>query len=165
MEMDFKTIHKSEKWGGHYNFGIEIKVAMDRTLTEQDNLLMYRIADEIEDKLMRETVRLNPEEMTARIDESAKLMECFSGRNVYAIPIENGYCKRWCCSMKPWYRVTTSKGNIVIGWRKRVIHIDWEYGPDADELFPNEDVTKMGRMIHAWGYDKAKAYLDVILSQ
>jgi len=31
-------------------------------------------------------------------------------------------------------------------------------------LFPNEDVTKESRMIHAWGYEKAKEYVDVLMN-
>lgn len=33
----------------------------------------------------------------------------------------------------PWWLVTTSKGVLVIGWRKKVIHIDWS---NAGIVFP-----------------------------
>jgi hypothetical protein len=68
--------------------------------------------------------------------------------------------------MTPWYKVTTRKGVITLGWRKRVIEISWEpsVNNEADELFPGEDVTKIGRTIHAWGYDKAKQYISRLLS-
>lgn len=70
----------------------------------------------------------------------------------------------------PWLLATTTKGVIKIGWRKRVINIDWSQSDvtkTAEELFPNESVTKGSysnpRFIHAWGYDKAKEYLNKIL--
>jgi hypothetical protein len=166
MEMtNWKTLCKKESWG-EKNFGIEVRVAVDRDFTDADKRLSYRIADEIEEAIMRETMRLDPEKQKELEEESAKLMECFGGRNIYASPIPNGYCSRWCCSMRPWYRVTTSKGVFVVGWRKSVISIEWEphNSLTADVLFPDEDVTKGGYSIHAWGYGKAKQYIDRILA-
>jgi hypothetical protein len=63
----------------------------------------------------------------------------------------------------PWFVVQLSeaKGEITIGWRKRVINIDWSKAslPDGDTLFADEDVTKGPTMIHAWGKDHAIRYL------
>jgi hypothetical protein len=63
--------------------------------------------------------------------------------------------------------VTTSRGVIKIGWRSRVINIDWSESDIkglAKELFPNENVTKEDQYIHAWGYDKAKEYISVLMA-
>ncbi len=64
--------------------------------------------------------------------------------------------------------MTTPKGVITLGWRKRVLEIRWE-GSDitqtAEELFPQEEVTKQGRMIHAWSYDKAREYIAVLFQE
>ena len=58
-----------------------------------------------------------------------------------------------------------------MGWRKRVISIEWQknYKPfDMKELFGEEDVTKWEddgkRGIHAWGSAKAYIYLKKVLS-
>jgi hypothetical protein len=49
---------------------------------------------------------------------------------------------------------------IRIGWRKRVIQIDWSpTGLALPDLFHDEDVTRGDTHIHAWGSDKASAYL------
>lgn len=66
----------------------------------------------------------------------------------------------------PWFLVTTPDGDIKIGYRKRVIHIEWmnNYKPFT-ETFENESVTKcfqaqeVQRFIHAWTLDKAMEYL------
>lgn len=73
----------------------------------------------------------------------------------------------------PWWLVKTEYGMIKIGWRKRVINIDWsdtEYkageskfwdGRDID-VITNDDVTKDPTHIHAWGYAKAVEYLTTL---
>jgi hypothetical protein len=167
MEMtNWKTLHKTENYGQR-NFGIEIKIAMDRDATQNDNIAMYRIADEIEEAIMRETVRLDPEEFKLKEQQKIELLACFGTHANYADEIPNGYCKRWCCSMRPWYTVGTVKGLVTIGWRKRVIQLSWEprVGASADEEFPGEHeyVTRFDRTIHAWGYEKAKQYIDYLM--
>ncbi len=66
----------------------------------------------------------------------------------------------------PWFKVTTEIGIFTIGWRKRVININWsELNEKVDSikaLFVNEDVTKDDFYIHAWDYEKAAEYLSAI---
>jgi len=161
---NWKTAYKQESYGST-NFGIEIRVALDRPLTEKENMAMYRIADQIEDIIMRETMRLDPEITKRREEEKKELLSLFGDRVIFAEEIPNGYGNSWHYSQSPWYKVTTSKGVVTLGWRKRVIQISWEprVSMKAEELF-SDDVTKDDHMIHAWGYDKAKQYIDVILS-
>lgn len=169
MELtNWKTAYKVQKFGNS-NFGLEIRVAVDRPLTDNDEMAMYKIADDAEAAIMTETMRLDPEAARNRDEERIKLLALFTatqGGLILAEPIPNGYCPRWCCSQKPWYVVTTSKGRVTIGWRKRVIEISWEprVGATAEELFPGEDSTKIDRMIHAWGYEKAQEYITKLLS-
>ena len=84
--------------------------------------------------------------------------------------LPNGYCNQDCCSHIPWFLFHTIDGDIIMGWRKRVISIEWQesYKPfDFDELFKTENVTKWEkggkRGIHAWGKDKAHEYLKKVL--
>jgi hypothetical protein len=166
MELtNWKTLQKKESWGAK-NFGIEIRVAVDRDLNENDVKATYKIMDEIENAVLSESMRLDPEAQKERQEERTKLLECFGDRVIYVEEIPNGYGTSWYYSQSPWYRVTTSKGKVTLGWRKRVIEISWEphNGFTADVYFPNEDVTKFGYTIHAWGYEKAKQYLATILS-
>lgn len=74
----------------------------------------------------------------------------------------------------PWWNVKMEHGTITIGWRKRVISINWEktaYRPKADykwEYEPSrqpltrDEVTNDDTLIHAWGYGKAIEYLQVL---
>lgn len=86
--------------------------------------------------------------------------------NHYLEDIENGY---WPPAYKtkpfysPWFRAHTQYGVIIIGWRKRVISIDWsETKRDLLHLFKDLDVTKDRHMIHAWGPEEAVARLATI---
>ena len=84
---------------------------------------------------------------------------------VYATVIPNGYSDHPVYFTTPWLEVTTSKGPIIIGWRKRVISINWsksEITAKAEELFKEEDTTKYDRLIHAWSYEKAVDYLSIL---
>ena len=88
-----------------------------------------------------------------------------------------------------WCLVKTTYGNIKFGPRKRVLSISWDNVVDkalskvagnsdkdyddrkainklfnAETLFPKEEVTKEGFLIHAWGEKKLVEYLQSIYS-
>lgn len=58
----------------------------------------------------------------------------------------------------PWWSVTTEDGAITIGWRKRVIHIDWTRSNRRGQV-TTDDVTLDSNMVHAWSFPKAVEYL------
>lgn len=76
----------------------------------------------------------------------------------------------------PWWLVTTPVGVIKIGWRKRVIEIDWyatkyrvgeglHFKDRPNDLIADvtaDDVTKGASYVHAWTYGKAVDYLSTI---
>ncbi len=61
----------------------------------------------------------------------------------------------------PWWFVKTAKGWIEIGWRKRVIAIDWS---DTGLLatVTQDEVTKGDLYVHAYSEAKAAEYLKVL---
>jgi len=163
--MEYKQLSLYESHTDFGSLGIKIMVSVNRELDDADNNLARKVIDQLVEGIWRRTLAQDPKQTEAKLAEQAKLMNCFSNRQIFVEPIPNGYCNRWCCSQKPWYRVTTYKGIITIGWRKSVIHVSWdpEVADEAEKLFPDQNVTKYERLIHAWGYDKAKEYINKIL--
>jgi hypothetical protein len=81
----------------------------------------------------------------------------YSNFGLAAIP--NGYGG----GAVPWFRITTHVGTLTVGWRRRVISIDWsDTREDMLELFRNEQVTKGSNYIHAHGKEAAIDYLRLI---
>jgi hypothetical protein len=58
----------------------------------------------------------------------------------------------------PWWLAQTSVGLIRIGWRKRVIEIDWS-ATGNEVSVTDDDVTKWLTMVHAYSTAKAVEYL------
>lgn len=60
------------------------------------------------------------------------------------------------CASNPWWLVSTKECGLVrIGWRKKVISIDWE-----NFIWKTEDeVSGDGKYVHAWKPEKAVEYL------
>ncbi len=56
----------------------------------------------------------------------------------------------------PWWMIETQYGYITIGWRKRVISIEWDF---ADCIVTEDDVTKATNYVHAYKEEKAIEYL------
>lgn len=57
-----------------------------------------------------------------------------------------------------WWFVKTKLGWVEIGWRKRVISIDWSDTP-VRAIITEDDVTKSDTSVHAWTLVKALEYL------
>jgi len=84
--------------------------------------------------------------------------------------IPNEYCPKSCncqiCNSRPWWLLEFENcGEIKIGWRKRVIQIDWS--ATGHKLDPNKitglDLTKESTYIHAYGYAQAMEFLEVAI--
>lgn len=58
----------------------------------------------------------------------------------------------------PWWLIKTPRGMIQIGWRYRVINIDWSETP-VRQIITQDDVTKSTTNVHAWSVAKAIEYL------
>lgn len=69
--------------------------------------------------------------------------------------IKNGYSSS---REDPWYLVQTKWGMITIGWRKRVISIDWSKTP-VRKIVTEHDVTKEDYLVHAYSYADAAVYM------
>jgi hypothetical protein len=82
---------------------------------------------------------------------------------IYIEQIPDEYSRR---KWMPWLMVTTPRGHFKVGWRKRVIELDWSktniHTCGTSSLFEKEDVTKDERYIHAWSYAKLVEYLRIL---
>jgi len=63
-----------------------------------------------------------------------------------------------------WWFVKTPRGWIEIGWRKRVISIDWEDTP-IRKIVTEDDTTKEKTFVHAWNIEAALKYLKELAKE
>lgn len=159
---------KIEGYWGDLVMGVQVLVSFPRPLTREEGYIVSRHVEAIREELAASHKRSNPEAQQKKAELTQAFRDLFGGRALYMSETPNQYCRQSCCVMIPWFKAVTSLGVITLGWRKRVISIDWsesEVKATAQELFPDENVTKEGRLIHAWGYDKAKEYIDKLHQQ
>lgn len=165
--MEYVTLHKVESYGNRGGFGLEIKVAADHLPDlKQDSIKhsTYKAVRIIESEVQAAIIQNDPK-TSDRVTENRKLIQLFP-EPIFVEEIPNQYCSDWCCRHLPWFVVTTVVGRFTIGWRKRVINIDWSETvgtQDTQVLFSNEDVTKGDKYIHAWSLEDAKKYIECIL--
>jgi hypothetical protein len=66
----------------------------------------------------------------------------------------------------PWWLVQTEIGPVCIGWRKRVIEIDWDGCVFAHQpvqgIVTEDNVTKGETYVHAYSMVKAAEYLAAL---
>lgn len=166
--MEYKQIYAKESHGQYGGFGIRVLVACDRMPDLDSQDIRYTVqdaTDDIESAILTAVVASDPSSKSAAIDEKTSLVGLFD-QPIFVEEIPNGYCPKWCCKHLPWFVVTTKVGRITLGWRKRVISIEWEGSlvkHTAEELFPTENVTKVGQLIHAWNLDDAKRYIATVI--
>jgi hypothetical protein len=185
--VDYRLVYRSECSDG---FGVEVRVAVppetlariqalsneplpDHSLTpkEKSNCLVDVPAREIERLIRLQAAELDPD-TAKKINETKKAFtKAFKDADFRLIHMDAVPNQYWgggtpIALGDPWYIVTTPMGRFEIGWRKRVIHLDWKYTTIAHaplaaiaEMFQDEDVTKWNTGIHAWGYEKLTRYL------
>ncbi len=171
--MNYFEAWSQESHGGRYSSGIKILLAFSsgreaKDLTEDERMTLIQAAGAIEEAGIAAYNKSDPARIEANQKERAGLLGLFT-EPIFVEEIPNGYCSKACCRDRPWFIITTKVGYIKIGWRKRVIEISWD-GPSlikktAREMFPDEDVTKDDKLIHAWSLDHARRYIKVLEAQ
>ncbi len=97
-----------------------------------------------------------------KLEEKEKLLSLFKLVDIKVLQywnIENGYHGEEA----DWLLVKTERGLIQIGWRKRVISIDWR--DTRIKYLAEDDVTKDEYSCHAWSYEDAIKYLKGLKSK
>jgi len=62
---------------------------------------------------------------------------------------------------RPWWLAKTEIGLIRIGWRKRVLSIEWEE-TGISAIVTDDNVTKELTLVHAYSQEKAIEYLKLL---
>lgn len=173
-ESDYKCLYGTETGCRRGVIGVKILVyAPGLDLTEryddkENEKIRYAAMDAckaVYEELNARIISLDPLSSDEAVMRRHRILECFE-QLIFVEEIPNRYCSLSCCRHLPWFVVTTSAGRFTIGWRKRVIAIEWEdKRVCAEELFKEEDTTKTGNGIHAWSYDKAKEYIAKVVEQ
>lgn len=171
---NYTLIHGSESHGRYGSFGLKILVAGSNLPPLDDHSeeawpmrrAGMEAADIIEKAVRERAMQLNPDAHEAARKEREQLIGLFP-ETIFVKELPNGYCSDWCCKHLPWFEVITRQGPIQIGWRKRVINIDWSQMPlkrKAEVLFSGENVTKGDYHIHAWSPEDAARYIQWIIA-
>ena len=162
----YELAHYEESIGGDRATAIVLLVKMsNRKICDADQSGIYKGTAAIKLSLDTVSATMDPKGPETRARYRKQVEDIYKDAGVSAVYIEalpNGYCPSPCCLNKPWFRVTSSIGHVVIGWRKNVMSIDWEgttIKASGEDLFPDESSTKLNRGIHAWGTDKATEYV------
>lgn len=166
-EHEYVLVADYESYGSYGTYGVKIEVALGRKLSWSESCEIRGTAAKIAEDLAAESLRIDPNVIAARATEKQWLLGLFGPNEaIFVEEIPNGYITDWTTRNRPWFRVTTRKGPITLGWRKRVIEITWAdtVNGRAEALFPNEAVTKYNLLIHAYGYDKAREYIQKLLA-
>lgn len=167
--MDYSVLTGEESFGTH-GIGVKIMIATTGPLPASDDydhplkVAAWKAREAIAQELEALAWAADPQAQARAARDRAELLGLFPAR-IFVEDIPNGYCSRACCRHLPWFVVTTEIGRFKIGWRKRVINIDWTetiVQRSAEELFPDENVTKSDRHIHAWSLEDAQRYVNAI---
>lgn len=186
-----------ESHGGSGSYGVKILVFRPPEAQERFNALnakdyfkstpeelaikyMVPDAEKILTFIRKQDRMLDPVVKQSERDTKSSIAKAFGNGAIFMEPMPNGYWRPedpWSVGA-PWYRVTTTVGHFVVGWRKRVLHLEWKDTvlrsrnvkgnavrpvPSGEEVFPKEETTRWETGIHAWGYDKLTEYVQTLL--
>lgn len=92
-----------------------------------------------------------------------KAMFLVAGLKIVGEPkeLKNQYWGDLPAGAYPWWFVKTQYGWIEIGWRKRVVSIDWSDTP-LRVIVTDRDVTKAEHLVHAYSIPEVVEYLTTL---
>ncbi len=166
-DLEWKTVAGSEYGTRNGWEGVRLDIKTPYVPNDDEKWELKKLAEQAANLIQAGAARQDPARAVAKQANRDNILKLFGDQAIFVRELPNEYCSKWCCEHIPWFSVTTKIGPIKIGWRKRVLNIDWSdstVATPAEILFPREDVTKSGRSIHAWSYDKATEYLRTIMS-
>lgn len=169
LQLKYVTALQSERSSGSVGpIGIQILISVDRPLNEDDKSVIYDAENILNKGLFANCIKAQPNFEADRKQMIEELEDLFEER-IFVEQIPNNYqpSDPFYALKFPWLLVTTRRGRIKLGWRKRVIEIDWSDSTVtqlAEDLFHLEEVTKIGKLVHAASLAKARQYLRTIIA-
>jgi hypothetical protein len=149
---------------GRFSTSLMVLTKLSPAIPHEEMNFIRDHVEQIVNKLTEMQSKKDPQLQLDAATERATLLGFFHGKAIRAQETTNPYHARspfgW---MHPHFLVTTEIGVISIHRRKRVYSIDYsntDVKEDSQTLFPDEDVTKEGKLIHAWTTEKAQAYIN-----
>ena len=173
-ELAPKPIHETRSYGSTLGALVisiaanSSKIDLDALSEEHQKIIRHAAYDahRLMENAITEVLLANDPEAQRRAQGERRNLLMLFDRPVWVEDIHNQYDSGPWGKHRPWFKVTTVYGIFIIGWRKRVIQIDWSGVPgskEAKDLFATEEVTKSDRYIHAWDYAKAAEYIHTII--
>lgn len=164
---EWKKIAYIESVGAEGHIGLAVFVlGTPADMTGDEAWEIQKLARPIHEMACTLVERRRPERAAETRNNAEQILGCFDGP-IYVERLPNGYCSRPCCEHRPWFQVTTRAGRIKIGWRKRVISIDYAdtvVKTKAEDLFADRGMTKFDFQVHASDPEDARAVVQRILA-
>lgn len=157
-------------------FGKEELMAKMRADTDFDNPdpikkvldhAMWEAREAVNRALTLATLMMDPETAVLQAKTKESFRKAFEDAGlgpIYMKELPNEYWGKdpWAIR-SPWFLVTTRLGHFKVGWRKRVINLDWSQTEKKsgrlNHLGEKDNVTFGDFYIHAYGYEKLTEYL------
>lgn len=110
-------------------------------------------------------VQCRREEMRKKSLEQAESIVKLAGFDIYhAWELANRYWPNnpaYDDVRMPWWLFLTDIGPVQLGWRKKVIHIEWSACAFRG-VVTEDNVTKEITCVHAWSVEKAVEYMRAL---
>ena len=166
---NMKQISSIESYGGGGNFKGTIEIEFDKfdSLPEETRSHIGYGASNFLQELREEIAMAWAKENEAdqreeHVTELIGIFHLAGFEIIHTETIDSQYCSESCCYKFPWIIATTNLGRIKLGWRKRVMNLDWSQSDITamgEILFKEEETTKGEKYIHCWSKEKAVEYL------
>jgi len=110
------------------------------------------------------------EEMRRRSRDEVESIAKLAGLEIRRVwELANGYwplAPHYDSVRRPWWLLQTDIGLVRLGWRKRVLEIEWEScfvrGIALRGVVTDDNVTKGDTYVHAWSVEKAIEYMRAL---
>ena len=177
---EWKQVYRTQSYGDNSPLkdipgvaGIEINILTDATLEEMRSLWLGRGVNQIQKEVSEYFVKLSQELIQKKLERRRKFEGAFEKSGLPAVYIEEILNEYWAetdvleRALSPWFICTTKIGHFKVGWRKRVIVLDWsktDVKTEGRMIFPDYAGTVGDNYIHT-NWDTLPEHIATIAKQ